>query len=131
MDLPTSVTTAAVGNGVGCAIALDGALYCWGDGATDFFGSAAREAGKRPTQIKNTYGFRQLAFGLKFACGLTNKQQIYCWGNNDNGELGNGSLQSKKRPTRVLMPRTKKFIQIGIYVSHACARTNEPSLLLG
>ena len=95
----------------GCAVAVSGAAYCWGNNVT--FRIGAGVAGPDACRIDPSLLSPQTVFipcsvspivvsgGLSFkavysaagaSCGLTTAGTGYCWGSNASGQLGMGSI---------------------------------------
>ena len=89
-----------------CAVAANGAAYCWG--ANDF-GQVGRDTvtttcaayatngfrcSNSPILVSGTLTFAQVTAGLDHSCGVTTSGAAYCWGRNEAGELGNDSTTS-------------------------------------
>ena len=67
-----------------CAIAVDGALYCWGGMPPDPDGT--------PEQVGSETDWEQVSVGAEHGCGLKQSGALYCWGSNEYGQLGQGGL---------------------------------------
>jgi alpha-tubulin suppressor-like RCC1 family protein len=80
-----------------CALTLEGALYCWGDGLAGQLGpepptcSGGGTGGfcsAEPLAVATTSRFLALSAGFTHACALTAEQRAICWGDNGQGQLG-------------------------------------------
>lgn len=78
------------GEGTTCAVAVDGRLFCWGDGTTGKLGNgAATEVPQtRPVQVKGKLRFATTANGTYAVCGVTSERAVYCWGGGQDFALG-------------------------------------------
>ena len=75
------VRDVAVGDDHGCALANDGALYCWGYVYNiDFDESRPVHIGRIPLVA--------LTSGSRHVCAIDASGQAYCWGRNWRGQLG-------------------------------------------
>jgi hypothetical protein len=94
------------GAGHTCAVAANGAAYCWGSNG---FGQVGRDTvtttcaayaingfrcSSSPILVSGTLTFAQVTAGLDHSCGVTTSGAAYCWGRNEAGELGNDSTTS-------------------------------------
>jgi alpha-tubulin suppressor-like RCC1 family protein len=86
-----SVTT---GQYHACALDLNGAAYCWGNGNYGQLGNGLPPSGgagissNRATPVTGGLTFRAIAAGERHTCGIGTNNKIYCWGSNYHGELG-------------------------------------------
>jgi alpha-tubulin suppressor-like RCC1 family protein len=77
------------GEGTACAVAVDGKLFCWGDGQTGKLGNNTTPAAQtRPVQIKGKFRFAATTSGAYAVCGVTTDHAVYCWGGNQGFALG-------------------------------------------
>jgi alpha-tubulin suppressor-like RCC1 family protein len=72
-----------------CALADDGAAWCWGNGSS------------KPQPVVGDHRFAQIAVGDEHACGRTTEGALFCWGRGKDGELGHDSLTGSRTPVRV------------------------------
>lgn len=77
------------GEGTNCAVAVNGQLFCWGDGQTGKLGGGTTTAVQtRPIQVKGKLQFATIANGAYAVCGVTTHRDVYCWGGDMNCALG-------------------------------------------
>jgi alpha-tubulin suppressor-like RCC1 family protein len=77
------------GEGTTCAVAVDGKLFCWGDGQTGKLGNGTTTAEQmRPVQAKGKLRFATTANGAYAVCGVTTDRAVYCWGGDQEFALG-------------------------------------------
>jgi alpha-tubulin suppressor-like RCC1 family protein len=79
----------AAGYNFTCAVADDGAGYCWGSDR----GFELGMNDPRPIPMTGALSGERIAkisMGSSHTCGLTETGQAFCWGYNEYGQLGNG-----------------------------------------
>ncbi len=88
--LPTNGawTQVVAGDLFTCALARDGAAWCWGQGSLGQLGNNATTARTTPVRVAGGITFRSLAAGSSHVCGVTAVGAAWCWGYDDYGELG-------------------------------------------
>jgi alpha-tubulin suppressor-like RCC1 family protein len=84
-----------------CAITLEGAAYCWGQGTNGRLGDGATLDRPTPTPVFGGLVFASLSAGDTHTCGVTTDDELYCWGNGFFGALGNGSTLTQLTPAPV------------------------------
>lgn len=141
------------GGGHSCGTAIDGPLFCWGDGyfhtpvqvaVPAGIGSLQAGAGQTcgldgsghaycwpnspepvPEPVSSTISFSQLSIGIVSSCGLDAGGAAWCWGQNAWGQLGDGTKDGSDTPVPV--SGGLQFQQIASSWSadegHACALT--------
>jgi len=107
-----------------CAIANDGAAWCWGDNAFGQLGNGETGGAVRdPVKVAMPADtrFTSLALGDDFTCAIAQvSNEVWCWGNEADGRLGRNPALSgpANRPGKTLADRVS---QISAGVAHACA----------
>jgi len=96
----------AVGTGAACAIASDGAAYCWGLNANGQLGNNSITNSSVPVAVVTSGALSgksliDIKVGGNQTCGLTADGYVYCWGNNSLGQLGNGTTTQSRVPVAV------------------------------
>jgi hypothetical protein len=88
-------TDVAAGNYFLCAVAVDGIIYCWGDGDVGQLGdglSGSPPDVTVPAPVSGSDNFRAVSIGMSGGtCALTLGDTAMCWGAGTWGRLGNGS----------------------------------------
>jgi len=116
------------GDAHACALAADGAVYCWGENGKGQLGNGSSTSSDMVAVPVTVTGelvggaFVTLSAGGTHTCGIVNEAlrlrgtneyddpfpgngAIYCWGDNEVGQLGNGpSAGNSSVPVRVLEP---------------------------
>ena len=115
-------TAVAAGGAFACALAADGALFCWGD---NHFGQLAIGGDTVRTTAAPVPGLAQVgalaaggAHNCATAADAAGAPALFCWGANGSSQLGNLSSADAPAPTRVssLQP-----IGIAAGQAHTCA----------
>ena len=78
----------AAGDLFTCALAQDGAAWCWGAAVFGQLGDGNVTASGRPVPVAGGHTFNVLAAGSDHACGIDPAGKAWCWGLNDFDELG-------------------------------------------
>jgi alpha-tubulin suppressor-like RCC1 family protein len=115
-----------------CAVATDGAAYCWGRNDFGQGGapsdtvctgvSFAPACNLRPVAVATTLRFTSISAGFRFTCGLTPEREIYCWGDNEFGQLGSGNSGGMSDvPLKVVAPQGVRFGSLSAGGKHSCA----------
>jgi len=133
-----------------CALASDGAAYCWGDDAFGELGSGTSQnqtcinfgvvgpCSTVPVAVAGGISFRAISSGGDFTCGVDGLGIVYCWGANGVGQLGNGTTAGPQQcvgnrasgpaacsptPTPVSIPAVDTVVAVTAGGAHACALT--------
>lgn len=94
----------SAGNGFTCAVATDGAGWCWGAQFDELnrygvLGNGGTQGSPIPVRVSGGLAFTEIDTGTRAACGLTADGAAYCWGANGGGELGIGKRDGGAHPT--------------------------------
>lgn len=109
----SGVTKVMTGNAHGCAITIDGEVYCWGSNSSGQLGLGSDEyktenmnVGYASKVVTGEQGAKSghlgrvvdLSLGVDHSCALTVEGDIYCWGDNTAMELGDAFEKQSVRP---------------------------------
>ena len=93
-----------------CAVAPEGALFCWGPNNAGQLGDGTTTSSEVPVAVlldravqqavTNTSGFAD----DDYSCALTTDGEVYCWGGNLAGQLGNGTTTGRLSPGQPSLP---------------------------
>ncbi|MFM7718251.1 MAG: InlB B-repeat-containing protein [Actinomycetota bacterium] len=122
MPAGRTFTRIAGGGSHTCALADNGAIYCWGADASGQLGDGGANTDQiAPVLVSGALAFTSIAAGFGHTCGTTSTT-AYCWGSDANGQLGDdASLAAKAVPTAVAGGLTLASISAGR--SHTCGLT--------
>jgi len=112
-------TAVATGGEHSCAIADDGAAWCWGRGIEGQLGDGAKENRFTPSRVAGNLRFEQITAGEAHTCALTEDGKAYCWGWSAFYQLGNPNPASDREPVPVTTSLT--FTKISAGAHHTCA----------
>jgi alpha-tubulin suppressor-like RCC1 family protein len=109
-----------------CAVASNGAAYCWGWDSNGRLGNGSTGGVDRdvPTQVSLPgVPFADISAGHDHTCGLDAGGMAWCWGSDTFGQLGNGPglTADQYLPTPVIMPGGVTFTAISAGGQHTCA----------
>lgn len=109
----SGVTKVMTGNAHGCAITIDGEVYCWGSNSSGQLGLGSDEyktenmnvgyaskvvTGEQGAKSGHLSHVVDLSLGVDHSCALTVEGDIYCWGDNTAMELGDSFEKQSVRP---------------------------------
>jgi alpha-tubulin suppressor-like RCC1 family protein len=119
--LPPITQISAGGGRHSCALAADGAAWCWGNNESGQLGNATQITASEPVQVLAgaTTTFSQLAVGAHHSCGITDAGVAMCWGSGYSGQLGVGSYTATTTPAPIA--GTDRFVAVGAHASRSCA----------
>jgi alpha-tubulin suppressor-like RCC1 family protein len=114
VDSAPRFTRLSVGDSHSCALAENGAAYCWGFNA---YGQLGRDSALsshcvtasggsfpcelRPRAVPGNMRFAEIVAGGAHTCALIATGEAYCWGYNWYGQVGDGSDTTRFAPVRV------------------------------
>jgi alpha-tubulin suppressor-like RCC1 family protein len=104
---PPALATVAFSQNASLAVATDGSVWAWGDGANGQLGLGTSTDGTldtadqhAPVQLPNTLAVTA-ARGYRHSMILKADGTVWTFGVNDKGQLGDGTTESRDRPTLV------------------------------
>lgn len=101
--IPGGFTQLDVGRRHVCAVAVSGAVHCWGADAAGQLGNGAATADvAQPAKV--TAGDREffsVDAGGDSTCAVSSTGQAFCWGANADGQLGVGGRAQRTTPAAV------------------------------
>jgi Regulator of chromosome condensation (RCC1) repeat/Bacterial Ig-like domain (group 2) len=72
-----------------CAIATDGAAWCWGDGSSGALGTGSSiPSSDTPVAVAGARTYLRIASGRNHTCAIAGTGELFCWGGNSSGQLG-------------------------------------------
>lgn len=131
-DLPVGAYAATVccGSSHSVCLASDGAIYCWGDGASGKLGIGAVEqpvpgrttatgttiltrSWRIPTEVRSLRGVQvlQVACSSSHALALT-RVGVFSWGAGDSGKLGHGDKKDQILPKKIEALAKEVVVQV-------------------
>ena len=101
-----SAKSVSVGQYGGCALLIDGSVYCWGLGTQGQLGNGNMSNSNIPVEVDIPIGRYATSIdnGLNHACAILDNLSIYCWGDNEHGQLGDGNNLDLSIPAEVILP---------------------------
>lgn len=118
----SQIVSVSAGNSHTCAVAVDGAVFCWGWNERGQCGRPPSEI-ERPQRVPTTLRFTSLALGNAHTCGVTVDGEAYCWGWNWYGQLGDGTTTDSNSP--VLVSGGHSFVSMDAGTAHTCGVTTD------
>ena len=92
-----------------CAVARDGAVYCWGQDINGQLGNGVedgRGAERAPARVLGLTGAVEVEVSMVHSCARLGDGSVWCWGNNRYGQCGDGSLGGiRATPVQVILVR--------------------------
>lgn len=91
----------SITSGHTCALALDGAAYCWGFNADGQLGNGSTTDSPRPVAVAGGLKFVSISGGRFHTCAVTLDDAVWCWGGGRFDGLGTGAKGGSTVPVRV------------------------------
>ena len=111
-----------------CALASNGAVYCWGAGALGQLGDGGTANQPLATAVSGGVLFQSVSTaggvgsGAGYTCGVSQTGGLYCWGDRP---AGGGAVAT---PTSLSDGGGAPFVSIATAIDHACLVNNGGSL---
>jgi alpha-tubulin suppressor-like RCC1 family protein len=103
----------------GCAVGVDGTVWCWGHGDDGELGNNSVANSATPVQAMMPVAATSVVTGTAFTCALASGD-VYCWGVNDAGQLGTGLQADSSVPVKLAL---SGVLELSAFAQNACART--------
>jgi alpha-tubulin suppressor-like RCC1 family protein len=111
----------SAGGGHTCAIAADGAAFCWGENTRGILGIGATIDVPLPVRVAGGHAFSTISTGELATCGIATDGALYCWG--DSYFNGAGLGDDAYEPVPVAPHLRFRSVALGSW--HACAVTTD------
>ncbi len=103
-----------------CAVIIDGAVECWGDGRSGTMTQQAALDGfaRVPVVLPYISNAVKIVGGYRGFCVIDAQSSLKCWGDNSNGRLGAGPVE----PTYTARTPVDKdpVISVSMSITHTC-----------
>jgi alpha-tubulin suppressor-like RCC1 family protein len=119
-DTTGAIAALAAGAAHTCAVADDGAAWCWGNNDEGALASEGDDS-SRPLAVAGLSALRAIDGGALSTCAITDGGAAWCWGMNDHGQLGDGTKQTRVTPAAIAGLADVEQVDLG--ATHACVRT--------
>lgn len=98
------ISSISTGASHSCALADDGAAFCWGLNSSGELGNGTATESLFPVAVNQvvTGPLASISVGVYRTCAVSASGAAYCWGIGANGALGTGSTASVSVPTPVV-----------------------------
>src|SRR6185503_6903372 len=87
-----------------CALATNGAAYCWGYNGAGQLGDNTTTNRATPVPVVGGVAFASISAGDSHTCGVSTTGVVWCWGANYDGRLGDGTSTSRSSPVQLAGP---------------------------
>lgn len=100
----TNITQIAVGDNHGCALKIDGSVWCWGSNEYFQLGQGGVATGRSTRAVPVTYlaGATQISAQDNTTCATIADGGVKCWGANEELQAGDGLPGHRSTPTTVV-----------------------------
>ena len=114
----------SAGEGHSLALAADGALWSWGEGAWGKLGHGNEQDHRQPKKIEAFAGQRVVAVsaGGAHSLALTADNALWSWGDGDDGRLGHGNREGQLLPKKVEALADQRVVAVLAGGYHSLAR---------
>ncbi|MDN5819600.1 MAG: hypothetical protein L0H38_02500, partial [bacterium] len=102
-----TASSVSYGDSIGCVVADDDWVYCWGWNVNGRLGDGTTTSRLKPTRVLNGdiaagLTISSVDLGSRHACALTSDSWAYCWGRGGVGQLGNHDEVTYMSPSRIV-----------------------------
>lgn len=119
----------SVGQGHVCAVARNGALYCWGRNTDAQLGLGISDAQIRtPMRVGNEADYRAVAASMQHSCALRAGGTLVCWGTDQDGSLGLGVANGARQETPMQVAGDMRYRAVSTNWFHTCALGEDNTL---
>jgi alpha-tubulin suppressor-like RCC1 family protein len=124
--LGAQVAGVSLGDLFGCALKVDGTVWCWGTNDSGELGDGTNADHFSPAQVVGLgAGIREVSANGRHACARDAQGALRCWGANAQGELGDGTTADAPSPVAVVPPGDRA-VEVATGINHTtCARLRE------
>ena len=125
--LASDIDAITLGSHHACALAIGGAVYCWGLGLDGELGNGSTSSSPVPVAVHGLGGgVDAIAAGDFHTCAASGG--VHCWGQNQHGELGIGSMNEDASMKESAVPVAVTGLSSGIAsitagLAYSCALT--------
>lgn len=124
LDLPQALSmpnaVAITGrNQHGCALSVEGDVYCWGDSGA---ATVSGQPSDNPLRVEGLPAVVSVSAGRDHSCAVGEDGGVYCWGSNTSGELGvEPSSDGVANPDPIAVAGIDDAVLVSAGGSHTCA----------
>jgi alpha-tubulin suppressor-like RCC1 family protein len=116
-------TAVTASSGRTCAIAVDEALWCWGQPVGH---SQDEPVNDELWPTRGEGAFAHVALGWGHGCAVRTDGTVACWGDNTSHQIGNDAMRLALDPVDV--PGTGPAVRVDVGSRHSCAVGEDGSL---
>ncbi len=108
-----------------CAIANDGAAYCWGHNYSGQLGTGDFSDYPVPQPVAGGIRFKSITAHQSVTCAVSVDDDAYCWGDGWSGNLGNGSTSISNVPVPVSGGLKFTSLELSLFAACGVSATSE------
>lgn len=123
-----SLATVSGSHAHDCAVAAEGALWCWGanDAGQLGIGPDGTASWSDPISIEGVAPWVSVGVARGHTCSIQHDGSLWCWGDNTHGQLGVGDVSMSDEPVRV--DEDADWVRLALGTSHTCGLQSDGSL---
>ncbi len=118
-------TAIAAGSSHTCALASNGAGYCWGANDDGQLGTGTTSGANQPAAVLAPGPLRDISAGGTHTCALAATGSAWCWGANASGQTGSGGAGTSPVTRPVAVAGGLTFASIASGEAHSCGLTTD------